>query len=143
MRWFFQASVSDCSNPRLCRLLLCILPSPSRFPNPRHIHHTGSSTHLCVPCLRSSISDCHTRAFIHMGVSRILTSIPISHPDFLSLPVAVLLHANLPTAPPPPFSFPQICQGGPKFFSVASWRHHAFLLRPSPSYSVSLVPHLK
>ena len=113
MRWFFHASVSDCSNPRLCRLLLCIIPSPPRFPNPLS-HHTGSSAHLGFPCLRPIISDCHTRSFAHLGVSRLRPSIPITHPDFLSLPVAVLLHAHLPTTPPPPFSFPRVFQGGPK-----------------------------
>ena len=117
IRWFFQASVSDCSNSRLCRLLLCVIPSPSRCHNPHHSHHTGSSTHLGVPCLRLSISDCHRRQFDHLGVTRLLPIIPITHPDFLSLTVVVLLHAHLPTAPPPhPFSFPQAFQGGPKLF---------------------------
>ena len=138
MMWFLQASVSDCSNPRLCQLLLCILRIPYSFPNPRHSHLTGSSIHLGVPCLRPSISDCHTRSFHHLGVARLRPCIPITHPDFLSLPFVVLLHAHLPTAPPPPFSFPQVFQGGPKFFSVASWRHHTFLLRPPPLYPVSL-----
>ena len=113
----FQASVSDCSNPRICRLLLCILPSPSSFTNLRHSHHTGSSAHLGVPCLRTSISDCHTRLFAHMGAACIRPSIPINHPDFLSLPVAVLIHAHLPTAPPSPFSLLQVFQGDPKLFS--------------------------
>ena len=140
---FFQASFSDCSNPRICRSFLCILPSPSSFPNPRHSHHTGSYSHLCVPCIRPSISNCNTRAFIHMGVARLLTSIPITHQDLLSLQVAVLLHAHIPTAPPPPFSFLRICQGGLKFFSVASWRYHAFFLCPPHSYPVTLVPRLK
>ena len=116
MRWFFQASVSDCSNPILCRLLLCILPSPSRFPNPRHSHHTGSSAHLGVPCLRPSISDCHTSSFAHLGVACICPSIPITHPDFLSLLVAVLLHAHLSTTPPPYFSFLLVFQGCSKLF---------------------------
>ena len=114
MRWFFQASISDCSNPRLCCLLLCIIPSPSRFPNPRHSHHTGSYTHLGVPCLRTSISDCHTRSFAHLGVACLRPSILITHPDLLYLPVAVLLHAHLPTFPPPPFSFTWVFQGGTK-----------------------------
>ena len=117
MRWFFQASISDCSNPRLCCLLLCIIPSPSRFPNPRHSHHTGSYTHLGVPCLRTSISDCHTRSFSHLGVTRLRPRIPITHPDFLFLPVAFLLHDHLPTAPPPPpFSFLRVFQGGLKLY---------------------------
>ena len=137
MRWFFQASVSDCSNPRLCRLLLCILPSHSRFTHARHIQHTGSSAHLSVPCLRPSISNCHTRSFSHLVITRIRPSIPITHPEFLSLLVAVLLHAHLPTTPPPQFSFPRVFQGGPKFFSGAYWRHCIFLLLPPPSYPVS------
>ena len=115
MRWFFQASVRDCSNPRLCRLLLCIFPSPSRFPNPRHRQHKGSSAHLGIPCLRPSIYDCHTRSFAHLGVARLRPNIPITHPYFLSLTVAVLLHDHIPTSPPPPFSFMQFCQGHPKF----------------------------
>ena len=138
MRLFFQASASECSNPRLCCLLLCILPIPSSFPNPHHIHHTCSTSHLGVRCLRPRISDCHTRSFAHLGVARLCTSIPIIHLDFLYLLVAFLLHDHLPTAPPPPFSFPRVFQDGPKFFFVASWSHHTFLLRPPPSYSVSL-----
>ena len=105
IRWFFQASVSDCLNPRLCRFLLCILPSPSRFPNPRHSHLTGSSAHLGVSFLRPRISDCHMRSFPDLDVAHLRPSIPIAHPDFLSLTVAVLLHVHLPTDPIPPFSF--------------------------------------
>ena len=116
MRWFFQASVSDCSNPRLCSLLLCILPSPYSFSNPRQIHHTGSSSHLGVPCIRPSISDFHTRSFSHLGGACLRPSILITHPEFLSLPVAILLHSHIPTAPPTPFSSPQVFQGGPKLF---------------------------
>ena len=117
MRWFSQDSFSDCSNPRLCRLLLCIIPSPYIFPNPRHSHHTGSSAHLGVPCLCPSIFDCHTRSFAHLGVARLHPSILITHPDSLSLPVAFLLHGHLPTDPPPPFSFPGVFQVGLQFFS--------------------------
>ena len=143
MRWFFQASVSDCSKPRLYRLFLCILPIPSSFLNHCHIHHTGSSNHLGVPCLRTRISDCHTRSFTHLGVARLCPRIPITHPDFLSLLVAVLLHAHPPTNPPPPFSFLQVCHGRPKLFSrrlLAPPR-----LSPPPPYLVPYLPctHLK
>ena len=138
MRWFFQASVCDCLDLILCLLLLFILPSPSSFHNPRHSHNIGSSAQLGFPCLCPSISDCHIRSFSHLGVARLRPSIPITHPDFLSLPVAVLLHSCLPTAPPPHFSFPCVFQGGLKSFFVASWRHHTFLLRAPPSYPVSL-----
>ena len=139
MRWFFQASVSYCSNPRLCHLLLCILSIPSSCPNPRHSHHTGSSAHLGIPCLHPSISDCHTRSFSHLGVTRLRPSIPITHPDFLSLPVAFLLHAYLPTAPTPPFSFPRVFQGGPKFFLTSPLGATTpFSSSPPPSYPVSL-----
>ena len=117
MMWFFQASFSDCLNPRICRLFLYILPIPSIFTNIRHIHHTGSSSHLGILYLCTSISDCHTRSFAHLGVACLCTSIQINHPDFLSLPVAFLLHTHLPTAPPPIFSFPRFIQGGPKLFS--------------------------
>ena len=116
MRWSLQDSVSDCLNPRLCRLILCILHNPSRFPNPRHSHHTGSSAHLGSACLRPSISNCHTSSLTHLGVTRLRPSIPITHQDFLSLLVAVLIYSPLPTAPPPPFSFPRVFQGVPKFF---------------------------
>ena len=102
MRWFLQASASDCLNPRLYCLLLCIFPIPSRFPNTRHSHHTGSSAHLGFPCLRPSISDCHTRSFSHLGVARLRPIIMITHPDFLSHPVEFLLHSHIPTAHPPP-----------------------------------------
>ena len=116
MRLFSQSSVSDCSNPRLCCLLLFILPIPSRCTNPRRSHYTGLSTHLGVPCLRLSISNCYTTSFAHLGVTFLHLSIPITHPYFLSIPVVFLLHAHLSTAPPPPFSFPQVFQGGPKLF---------------------------
>ena len=117
MRWFLQASASDCSNHTLCCLLLCILPIPSIFPNNRHSHHTSSSAHLGVPCLCTRIFNCHTKSFAHLGINCIRPSIPIKHPDFLYLTVAVLLHAHIPTAPPPPFSFLQVFQGVPNFFS--------------------------
>ena len=133
MRWFFQASVSDFLNPRLCRLLLCILPIPSRFPNPRHSHYKGSSAHLGVPCLLPSISNCHTRSFSHLDVDRLRPSIPITHPDFIFLLVAVLLHAHIPTAPPPPLGSCESSRVDQSCFSVASCRHHTLLLRP-PSF---------
>ena len=138
MRWFFQASVSDCLNPRLCCLLLYILPIPSSLPNPRHIHHPGLSYHLGVPCLRPSISDCHRRSFAHLGVALLHPSMPITHPDFLSLPVAVLIHAHLLTTPPPPFSFPRFFQGGPKLFFCWLLSPQQLLLRLPTSYPVFL-----
>ena len=114
---FFQASVSDCSNPRICRSLLCILPSPSRFPNPHHIHQTSSSAYLGVPCLCPIIYDFHTLSFAHLGVATLCLSIPFTHKDFLSLPVVFLLQAHILTSSPPPFSFLRVFQGGQKFFS--------------------------
>ena len=53
-------------------------------------------------------------------------------------PVTVLLNYHFPTSLPPTFSFPRVFQGGPKIFSVASWRHHTFILRPPPSYPLYL-----
>ena len=138
MRWFFQVSVSDCSNPSLCRFLLCIFPSPSRFPNPRHIHLTGSSAHLGVPCLRPRISDFHMRSFADLYVAHLRPSILISHPYFLYLPVAVLLHVHLPTSPFPPFRFLRVFQGGPEFFSrrLLAPRH----LPPPPPSFITFLP---
>ena len=117
MIWFFQASFSDCSNPRLCCLLLCILPSPYIFPNPHHSQQIGSSAHLGVRYLYPIISDCHTRSLSHLGVAHLRPKIPITHSDFLSFLVAVLLHAHIPNAPLPPFRFPRVFQGVPKLFS--------------------------
>ena len=114
MRWFFRASVSDCSNPRLCRLLLFIPPIPSRFLNPRHSHHTYSSSHLGVPCLRTRISNCHTSSSDPLVVACLRLSIPITHTYFLSLPVAFLLHAHISTAPLPPFRFTLVFQRSPE-----------------------------
>ena len=37
-------------------------------------------------------------------------------PSSLSLPVPVLLHAHLPTDPPPSFSIPRVFQVSPNFF---------------------------
>ena len=78
MRWLFQASVSECSKPRLCRLLLCILPSPYRFLNTCHSHHTGSSSHLGIPCLPPSISECHKRSSAHLGVACLRPRLPLT-----------------------------------------------------------------
>ena len=94
MRWFFQASVSDCSNPRLCRLLLCIFPCPSCYSNPPNSYRKGLSAHLGVPHLRPSISVCHTRSFAHLGVSRLRPSMSTTHP--------VLPSGSGPTACPSP-----------------------------------------
>ena len=116
MRWFSQSSFSDSSKPRLCRLFLYILPSPYIFTNTRHIHHTGSSSHLGFLYLCPSISDCHTRSFAHLGAARLRLRIPFTHLDLLFLLVAVLLHAHLPTASPPHFRFPRVFQGGTKLF---------------------------
>ena len=113
---FSKASVSDCSNPSLCHFLLCIFPSTSRFSNPRHSHSTGSSAQLGVPCIRPIIYDYHMRSFADLDVAHLSPGIPISHPDFFSLPVAVLLHVHLPTSSHPPFSFPRVFQGGPELF---------------------------
>ena len=96
MRWFFQASVSDCSNPRLCRLLLCIFPCPSCYSNPPNSYRKGLSAHLGVPHLRPSISVCHTRSFAHLGVSRLRPSMPTTHP------VLPLPSGSGPTACPSP-----------------------------------------
>ena len=76
----FQASVSYCSIPRLCRLLLCTLPCPSWYSNPRHSYHTSSSTHLVVPRLRPSVSFFHRRPFSHLVVSRLRSIMPTTHP---------------------------------------------------------------
>ena len=139
MRLFSQASFIECSNPRLCRLLLCIIPIPSSFPNPHHSHHIGSSAYLGSPCLRPSNSVCHMRSFAHLGVALIRTIIPTTHPYFLSLPVAVLIHFHLPTAPPPPFIFPrESTRVARSCFSVSSWRYHPFLLHPPTSYHLFL-----
>ena len=138
MRWFVQASSSDCSNPRLCRLLLCILDSPSGFPNPHHSHHTGSSAHLGVPCIRTSIFNCHKRSFSHLGVDRLRPSIPIIHPDSSPFP---LRSYYMPISPPlllllldsrKSSRVSQSC------FYFASWHHHTFLLRTPPPCPVSL-----
>ena len=102
----FQASFSALSKPILRRLLLCIFPSHSSFHHPRHSHHTGLSDHMGVPCLRPIISNYHTMSFSLMGISCFHPSIPATHPDFLPIPVVVLLYAHVPTNPPPPFSFP-------------------------------------
>ena len=85
MRWLFQASVSNCSNPILCRLFLCIFPCHSCYYNPHHSYHTSSSAHLGVSCLRPSISVYHTRSFTHLSVSCLCPSMLTTHP-FLPLP---------------------------------------------------------
>ena len=56
------------------------------------------------------------RSFADLYVAHLRPSILISHPYFLYLPVAVLLHVHLPTSPFPPFRFLRVFQGGPDFF---------------------------
>ena len=51
------------------------------------------------------------RSYTHLGVACICTRIPITHPYFLPLLVAVLLHAHLPTNPPLPISYLRVYQG--------------------------------
>ena len=80
-----QASFSDCSIPRLCRLLLCILIFPYFCSNPCQRYHTSSSAHLGVPCLRPSIYVYHKRSFSNMVVSCHCYSMPTTHP-ILPLP---------------------------------------------------------
>ena len=75
----FQASVSDCSVPRLCCLLLFILPYPSCYSNARHIYHMSSSPYLGFPGLRPTISVCHTRSFSYLGVSRHCPIMPTTY----------------------------------------------------------------
>ena len=138
MRLFFQASVSHCSIPGLCRLLLCTLPCPSCYYNLRHSYHTSSSAHLGVPCLRPRISVCHTRPFAHLGVSRLRPSMPTTHP-ILPLPSGSGSYC-MPISPPIllPLASRESTRAAQSCFSVASWHHHASLLSPPPAYPVSL-----
>ena len=137
MRWFFQASVSDCSIPRLCRLLLCTLPRLTQYSNHHCSYHTSSSAHLGVPCLRPSISLCHTRSFAHLGVyclrPRIMNTqpalpLPSSSYCLPIYPLILLLLALCEYA-----RLAQSC------FYDDSWSHQASFLFPPPSYHVSLL----
>ena len=133
----FQASVSDCSILRLCRLLLCTLPRPPHYSILHHSYHTSSSAHLGVPRLRPIISTCHTRSFAHLGVSRLRPSMPTSQPA-LPLPSG----SYCVTFSPPNLlllAFREIpARVARSYFSVVSWRHQASLLRPPPLYNLPL-----
>ena len=133
-----QASFSDCSIPRLCRLLLCTLPCPSCCYNPCHSYHTTSSAHLVVPRLRPSISVCQTRSFAHMGISRLCPIIPTTH-HVLPLPFGSGSYC-VPISPPIllPLASRESSWVAQSFFSFAYWRHHASLLHPPYYYPVSL-----
>ena len=126
----FQASFSDCSIPRLCRLLLCNLSRPSCYSSPQRRYHMSSSAHLGVPRLQPSIFACHTRSFANLGVYRLCPSMSNYQPalplppgsycmEFSSL--LLLLLASR-----------EISRVDRSCFSVASWRHQASLLRPPP-----------
>ena len=92
MRWFFRASVSDCSILRLCRLLLCTLPCPSCYSNLHHSYHTSSS---------ASWASSPSATQGHSLTLASLVSVPAcglpNPPSFLRF----LLCDILPTAPPP------------------------------------------
>ena len=128
----FQASVSDCSNPRLCSLFLCIFPLPYCYSNPRRSYHTSSSSHMGVPCLQNIISICHTRLFVYLGFSRLCPSMPTTQP-VLPLPSGSGSYC-VPISPPilllPPLSSYESTRVTQSFFDVASWFHHASLMTP-------------
>ena len=92
------------------------------------------------PRLRPSISVCHTRSFAHLGVSRIRPSMPTTHP-ILHIPYGSGSYCT-PISPPIlilPLASHESARVARSCFSVASWRHHAPLLRPPTLYPVSLV----
>ena len=135
----FQDSVSDCLNPRLCCLLLCIFRCPYYYSNPRRSYHTSSSAQLRVPCLRRSISVCHTSLFPHLGVSCFCPSMLTTH-LVLPLPSGSGSYCIpiLPLILVVPLASRKSTRVDQSYFSVASWRHHSSLLRPPPSYLVYL-----
>ena len=120
MTSFYQDSVSDCSNPRHCILLLCIHSRPSIFPNPSHINCTDSSSHMSVPCLCTIISNFNTRSFIHLGVAHLCPRIPITHPDFFSLPFCGRTTCRYPHCSFSPFNIPASMPGWPEVFFQSS-----------------------
>ena len=124
----FQASVSDCSNPRLCHLWLCISHFHSWYSNTLHRYYT------------SFISVCHTRSFAHLSASRLRPSIPITHP-ILPLPSGSGSYC-MPISPPIlllPLASRDSSMVARSYFSVVSWCHHASLLGPPSLYPVSLL----
>ena len=139
MRWFFQASVSDCSNPRLCRLFLSILPIPSIFSNPCHRQHTGSSTHPSSPV---SVPSSPTATRGHLPTWASLVSVPTYLlPTDTSSPSRLRFY-YMPISPPLLLLLlysRESSRLARSCISVASWLHHTFLLLPPPSYPVSLV----
>ena len=134
----FQASVSYCLTHRLCRLLLCIFPSPDIFPNP-----DISTTQVTPPTWASPISvpvsPTATRGNFPTGASLVYVpayqpTTPSSSPFWLRYyytPIYPLILLLL-------LSSREYSRVVRSCFSVASWRHQAFILRPPPLYPVSL-----
>ena len=91
------------------------------------------------PCLRPKISVCHTRSFTHLGVSCLRPSMPTTNP-VLPLPYGSVSYC-VAISPPIllPLDYLESAKVAINCFSVASWRHHDSLLRPTSSYPVSLL----
>ena len=99
-------------------------------------YRTRSFAHPCVSCFRTSISAYRTRSFSQVGISRlhprILTSLSASllssgYYCVTLSPCSILFFASRDN----PVKVAQSC------FYIASWRHHASLLHPTPSYPFS------
>ena len=80
-----------------------------------------ATTQVHPPTRASPISDPASLSAtrVHSPTWASLFSVPtclLPTQSSLSLSVPVLLQAHLPTYLPPPFRFPRVCQGGPKFF---------------------------
>ena len=118
--------------------MLCILPFPSCYSNLHHRYHTISSAHLGISRLRPRISVFHTRSFAHLGIYCIFPSMPTTHLVF-PLPSGVGSYC-VPISPPIlllALAYHKSARVAKSYFSIASWRHHASLLRPP-----SVVPRL-
>ena len=132
----FQASVSDFSIPRICHLLLCTIPHPPFYSNLHRSYYTSSYAHLGDPPLKPRIYVYHTRSFNHLGISCLCPRMPTSQPT-LPLPSGSYCMAFSPQLLLL-LSSRELARVVRSCFSIAPWYHQASLLRPTPSYSVSL-----
>ena len=102
-----------------------------------------ATTRFHPPTWASPVSDPEslsaTRGHSHLGVSRLRPSMPTTHP-VLPIPSGSGSYC-MPISPPIillPLASRKYARVAQICFSIASWRHHASLLRPPPSYPVSL-----
>ena len=112
-----------------CCVLLPCLPC---YSSPHLSFHLRSFAHLGVARLRPLISTYITSSTAHPGISRLRLSIPTTR--YTSLPSPGSYCADIPSRHFLILASREISSRFARScLSVAPWRHHASLLRQSPS----------